>query len=1066
MRLSLGLIIVLLVSFACKKERELLFIQVENSGVDFSNDLNYSQELNPYTYRNYYNGAGVGIGDFNNDGLEDLYFTGNQVGNRLYKNLGHLRFEEVEAPLLSCFNSWSTGVSIVDINSDGLLDIYVCKSGPPGGERRFNELFINKGDFKFEEKAHEFGLDITGFSVQASFFDFDKDGDLDCYLLNNSIRSVGGYDLREGLRDIATESGNMLLVNEDGHFFNRSSEFGIYTSDIGFGLGVNTSDINSDGWKDIYVGNDFFEKDYLYINRNGKFFEESGEEYMSSFSMGSMGVDVADLNQDGKNDVLVAEMAPSTLERKKTKATYESWEKYNRSLRNGYYHQYARNMLHLNQGGYFSDVSRTKGIEATEWSWAPLIFDMDNDGLNDIYISNGVGKDLLDRDYLAYMADEYRVQELLKNRNSESLKKLIDIMPSQKVINAFYLQKGELNFEDISNTLVDQGPTFSNATALSDLDNDGDLDMVISNINDISTILENQSVNNFLKIKLNGNERFPNVIGTELKVYMDGDAIHAECNPFRGFQSTLTQAIIIGLGQRTKVDSIKIYWPEGLAQTLYGIEVNSTIDITKSQSLESFELQNRRSNLSIKGIDTLQYQYAPRVFNEFNKEKMLTSMLPSLGPLLFNVGEREIIYGGGQNLYPKRQDFKNGNIDSSFNKSYRPAVSDVHSFDFDNDGDLDLYFSHGSRVFSPYSPHLNDCFYENKGNGDYAYQKNAVSFEKPIYTSCATSIDLNGDGFLDLIVGEQIRDDIYGKNTRLFYLENNEGKGFRSARVLDIDKMGMIFDLETGDVDNDGEVELLVSGEWMGIRVFDINSTNASLTESEMSLREMVGMWRDIKLADIDNDGDLDIIAANQGSNSYLKPSMKLFVNDFDGNGRAEQIFTSKVNGEYYPIHDYDEISSQLPQIRNLFKGYSDYSKATIHDLFDENIIQKAIVFQISELRSGVFINEKGALNFNEFPEEVQYSSMHEVEVGDVNEDGITDILIGGNHYLYKPQFGRDDASRGFVLIGREDGSYQTESLNIEGEIRLIKNEDNNQYWIGVNEKDIIKYEINFIDAD
>ena len=460
--------ITILVISCTNKETNHLFVSKSNTGIDFANHLSYTQEINPYTYRNFYNGAGVAIGDLNNDGWEDIYFTGNLVDNQLYKNLGNFKFENVTAySQTSCPDSWSTGVSLVDINNDNLLDIYVCKSGPPFGENRANELFINKGNFRFEEEASKYGLDVKGFSVHASFFDFDKDGDLDCYLLNNSIRSIGGYDLRPGLRDEPTMDGNMLLVNTNGRFENRSSELGIFTSSIGFGLGINTTDLNDDGWPDIYVANDFFEKDYFYINHNGEKFEEVGEQYFGSFSMGSMGVDVADIDNDGDHDIFVAEMAPESLARQKTKAVYESWDKYQKGVASGYYHQFARNMLHLFDDSHYRDISRSLRLDATEWSWAPLIFDMNNDGFKDLFISNGIGKDLLDRDYLAYMANEQRIGQLLANRDESSLKKLIDIMPSEKVLNAFFINNDNNSFERIEESMIRNiKPSFSNATAI------------------------------------------------------------------------------------------------------------------------------------------------------------------------------------------------------------------------------------------------------------------------------------------------------------------------------------------------------------------------------------------------------------------------------------------------------------------------------------------------------------------------------------------------------------------------------------------------------------------------
>lgn len=1053
------------------------YFALHEGQLDFNNELTYSNELNPYTYRNYYNGAGVGVGDFDNDGLDDIYFAGNQVDNKLYRNLGDLKFEEVTSSLLSCAGSWSTGISVVDINADGLMDIYVCKAGPPEGPRRKNELFVNQGNWKFEEKSADYGLDIKGFSVHASFFDFDNDGDLDCYLLNNSIRPVGGYDLRSGLRDVYSNNGNMLLINENGFYTNKSKELGIYTSDIGFGLGVNTSDINGDGWKDIYVGNDFFEKDYLYINQEGKGFVECGQEYFGSYSMGSMGVDVADINNDGLKDIFVAEMAPASIPRKKTKATYESWDKSQRAIRSGYHYQFGRNMLHINQGQFFTDLSREKKMDATEWSWAPLIFDMNNDGLKDLFVSNGIGKDLLDRDYLAYMANEQRVSELLQNKNEEALKKLIDIMPSQKTMNAFFIQQESFNFSNIAGRLIDLPLSFSSGTALSDFDGDGDYDMVISNINDEAFLLENKSTSNFLSIKLTTSDPSIPIIGTELIVYSPNRTQHFDNNPYRGFQSTNSQTIIVGLSDELKVDSIEVIWPDNRIQVEKEIQSNKSVTISKREILPSKRMPQKSSKLQIIALDSVVYNYPVRQFNEFNKEKLLTSMLPSTNPLIIPLNgspsvQQDFIFGGGQNVHVQKGILdKNGwrNKDSfSLMKSYRPHVTDFLPFDSDNDGDLDLYAAHGSRVFSQYSSELDDIIYQKDDSGEYTPLVNAIRFDHKMITSCVASADVNNDGLQDIFVAERVRDEVYGKSTRLFCFKNEGGNKFEQLAILDHPRTGLITDIEIVDVDADGKDEIIIAGEWMGIDIYQLTDNEFVFLNDKFDLRANNGMWRDIEVVDIDKDGDLDIIGANQGVNTFLTEKSKIYIADFDENGKAEQIHTYQLEMEDYPILDYDDITNQLPNLRAVAKNYSEYSKTSISELFEKDVLQKALIREIQELRTGVFLNNSGSFTFSPFPKEVQYSSMHVIEIDDINDDGISDIIIGGNHFLYKPQFGRDDASRGLVLIGNlMNDKYlisDIQSLNISGEIRAIENCGNNEYLIGVNGKDIIRYKVEYED--
>lgn len=584
----------LLLSAGCKQKefpKQFTLLLPEQTGITFDNQLVYTEAFNVYTYRNFYNGGGVGLGDVNNDGLIDIYLTGSMVPNRLYLNKGNFRFEDVTGRAgVSCGSSWSTGISLVDINGDGWLDIYVCKSGKPEGERRNNELFINNKDLTFTERSHDFGLDIVGLSTHAVFFDMDNDGDLDCYILTNSIRSVSGFDLVKDKRKEAdpAREGNKLLMNTGNKFVDVSAKAGIYTSKIGFGLGVTIGDINKDGWQDVYVSNDFFERDYLYINQHNGTFHEELEEEMKSISMGSMGADLADIDNDGYPDIFVTEMLPSTNERLKSKATFDNWNRHRLFVENGYYFQYPRNVLQLNNGdGTFSEIGRLSGVEATDWSWGALIFDMDNDGLKDIFVANGIYKDLLDQDYVNFSADPVTVRSIL-SREKSVLKKLVDLIPSTPLSNFAFQNKGGLRFEDRADAWGLGARSFSNGSAYGDLDNDGDLDLVINNINMPAFVYRNESStvhpeNHYLKFSFAGDAMNTLALGTKITIENGDQLFYSEQMPMRGFESSVDPRPNIGLGDLAGVAKVTVEWPDGQSMEMDHVKTNQTILIGQGE---------------------------------------------------------------------------------------------------------------------------------------------------------------------------------------------------------------------------------------------------------------------------------------------------------------------------------------------------------------------------------------------------------------------------------------------------------------------------------------------------
>ena len=656
MMFRLVFIIIIFLLFSCQKEKQ--FTKIDNSGIVFENSLDYTENLNPYTYRNFYNGAGVAMGDINNDGLIDVYLTGNIVDSKMFLNKGDFKFEDItKIAGLACENVWSTGSTFADINGDGFLDLYVCKSGSPDGEKRYNELFINNGDLTFTESSKEYNLDILGLSVQSAFFDYDKDGDLDCYILNNSLRSVGGYDLIENQRLIPDSQGNKLLENREGKFIDVSEQAGIYTSKIGFGLGITLSDYNEDGWTDLFISNDFFEKDYMYINNQDGTFSEKSEEYFHSLSLGSMGADSADLNNDLLTDLIVTEMLPKSLERKKTKAIYDSFDKYQRALSKGYYHQFPRNVLQRNYGkDGFLEIGRYSGISATEWSWASMIFDMNNDGLRDVFIANGIYKDLLDRDYLSYMANEERVRNLIKTEK-EVIKKLIDVMPSQSVSNIAYENIGDFNFIDASVKWGLDQSSFSNGTAYADLDNDGDLDMVVNNVNMPVFVYKNNNDNfnrKSISFNLTGEKSNLNAIGSKIILkYGKTKQSMSENFPSRGFQSSISNRIHFGVGNVNQIDSVTVFWPNNKVSYYTNLKTNQTHDLNQNDGIVTVLKDNSNEGLRLT-LKTLDFKHKENHFIDFNRERLLPYMVSNEGPALVNAdvnkdGVSDFFIGGAKN---------------------------------------------------------------------------------------------------------------------------------------------------------------------------------------------------------------------------------------------------------------------------------------------------------------------------------------------------------------------------------------------------------------------------------
>ena len=1065
-------------------EKESRFTLLKNNtGINFENTLSFSERLNPYTYRNFYNGGGVAIGDINNDGLDDIYLTGNMVENKLYLNKGNFNFEDITLKAgVSCPDVWSTGATFVDINADGFLDLYVCKSGPPGGKNRKNELFINNGDLTFTERANEYNLDIFGLSVHSAFFDYDQDGDLDCYILNNSLRSIGGYDLIKGKREISDpkNQGNKLLENIDGKFKEVTQQAGIYNSEIGFGLGITLSDFNNDGWVDIFVSNDFFEKDYLYINNKDKTFTESSDSYFKSLSLGSMGADSADLNNDLLTDLFVTEMLPKTFDRKKTKAVYDSWDKHELAVSKGYHYQYPRNVLQRNMGGNdFFEIGRFSNLSASEWSWASLIFDMNNDGFKDIIISNGIYKDLLDRDYLNYISDQQLVSNLIKTKK-EGIKKLIDLMPSDPVKNQVYLNKENFLFEEVTDKIGFNMKTFSNGLAYSDLDNDGSLDIIINNVNMPAMIYQNNyQSNNSIQFLLKYDGNNIDGIGSKIILKLDnGKKSMLEHFPSRGFQSSISNKLHFGIGNSIKVDSVFVIWPDNKISVFEDLKANEIhlLDFNKGKKInKKLDYLSEIKKIDFKQNDIFKFLHNENKFVDFNKERLLIEMQSNEGPSitvsdLNNDNYDDFFVTGAKNqssslFISENEVYKE--YTSPFNEYSKSEDVEAYFFDSDNDGDQDLYVGSGGKAFSKYDQLLNDRFYINNGRNNFEYSNKSFVFEKPFATGSIDVADYDNDGDLDVFVGERFNQNIYGLPVSGHLFKNIGDNIFIEEKSKSFDKLGLITDTKWVDLNDDKLMDLVIVGEWMPITILINNGKGFDNKTSSYNLNKTNGLWKAIKVIDLNNDGLLDFIVANSGKNSFYKPGMKIFINDFDSNGTVEQIICEKIDGKYFPVLDKDELLSQIPALKKKLFYYKDYSKFSMDDIFGNEILNNCITRELNELDSSIFLNSSKGFIKTPLPYEINYSSVYDIEILS-QKSNVTKVLFGGNQSKVKPQFGKYDASNGWLV---ELVNYKSElksntpiNLNIEGEIRKFTKFEFGKikmFMAGINNKEIECYEIN-----
>lgn len=1065
----LGVMLVLSGCTPSPGKRDSLFSKVPSTTthIDFINQLTFNQQFNIYTYRNFYNGAGVGLGDFNNDGLLDIYFTANQGQNKLYLNKGNFEFEDITNRAgVGGSKAWSTGVSIADVNGDGWLDIYVCNSGDVEGDDKENELFINNGDLTFTERAQEYGLDDQGFTTHAVFFDYDRDGDLDLYILNNSYQAIGSFNLMKNIRSERDSLGGDKLMRNDGNLFTDVSEkAGIYGSVIGFGLGATVGDINRDGWPDIYVSNDFFERDYLYINNHDGTFKECLTEQMKSISGASMGADLADINNDGWPDIFVTEMLPETNSRIKTVTTFENWDRYQYGVSNGYYHQFTRNMLQLNNGnGTFSEIGRLAGVEATDWSWGALIFDMDNDGLKDIFVANGIYKDLTNQDYLQYISNEEVVRSIVSN-NQVNYARLVELIPSNPIPDYTFRNSGQLQFEDVSKSWGISEANFSNGSAYGDLDNDGDLDLVVSHVNSMPSVYRNRSesinpANRFLKFSLRGDSLNRFAVGARIEVVKGDTLFTIEQIPNRGFESSVDPRPNLGLGQLDTVDRVTVYWPDSRYTSLTNVATNQTLILSQSESTGSLKPEQEPLSGYFQLVQSpLDWAHVENEFVDFDRDKLIYHMLSTEGPRasvgdVNNDGLEDIFVTGAKDTMGKL--FLQNAAGQFISPAVNPfeedrAAEDTGSlfFDADQDGDLDLYVCSGGSEFSNISNALADRLYFNDGLGNFTKSAQQLPTTALENTSVVKSTDFDGDGDLDLFVGIRSQAFAYGYPMNGYILENNGHGEFSNvtANVApELLSIGMITDAVWTDLDKDGDMDLVVVGDFMPVRIFYNN--NGAFT-SGPDLDHLRGWWNRIEASDLDSDGDIDLVLANHGLNSRFhathdKP-ITLFVNDFDRNGTVEQIVCTYFGEKSYPFALRHDLIAQIPSLKKKYLKYENYADQTMSDIFTKEELSGMRESKAYELATGILENKSnGNFEFRRLPMEAQFSVMKTIYIEDFTQDGFQDILLAGNLYGVKPEAGRYDASYGVLLKGDGKGNFismpaKESGILMQGEVRDIR---------------------------
>ncbi len=1049
-----------------KDDTPQLFQSLDSTqtGINFINAVNDSAHFNIFNFRNFYNGGGVGIGDINNDGLPDVFFTSNQGTNKLYLNKGDFKFEDISASAgIQGIHKWHTGVSMADVNGDGWLDIYVSNSGDIKGENTENELYINQHNNTFQEQARQYDLADSGIGTQAVFFDYDNDGDLDCFVLNNSFRPIASFGYDRHIRNVRSAKGDRLYRNDNNHFIDISATAGIYGSEIGFGLGVTVGDLNNDGWQDLYVSNDFFEKDYMYINQHNGTFKEVIDEATGHVSLASMGSDMADMNNDGWLDVFTTDMLPEDDRRLKTTTRFDDYDVNNARLKNDFHHQLQKNCLQLINGdGTFSEIADYAGIEATDWSWGALSFDFDNDGWKDIYVCNGINKDLTNQDFLSFFGNDQTRDGIM--HGGFNYKDFIDKMPVTPVSNYAFINQKNLAFKNKSEVLGLGTPSLSNGAAYGDLDGDGDLDLIVNNENMPAFVYKNLTSeklhHHYLKIKLKGNAQNTFGYGTRVIIYYENKEQVLEQMPQRGFESCSDNVLNFGLENSNVIDSLVVKWPNQKQQTISNpsadtllvlLQANATVPTSSNKNIQAL-YTNVTANVIRGNITHKENNYV-----DFDREKLIPKMLSTEGPKLVVAdvngdGLEDFFIGGAQDDTSKLFMQK---ADGTFMQSRQFAFAqdknseDVGAvfFDIDDDGDKDLIVATGgNKPMNEGSSFIR--LYVNDGKGNFTR-----SFKGwppvSLNASCVCTGDVDRDGKPDVFVGARSIPGAYGKTPPGVLLKNmGKGRFVDATQTLapELLKAGMITDAKIADIDNDGRNELIVVGDWLPVTIYKFQNNQL---KKYLEIANSSGWWNCLTVTDINNDGKPDLIAGNNGLNSKIKADKDhpaaLYVSDFNNNGSSVCVpVYYKTDGKAYPFNLYSDMITQMPFLKKKFASFSEYAGLTIDKVFTAQQLSSAQKLTVQQTQSCVFINKgNGTFDMQPLPQQTQFAPVFAIDVNDLNNDGIKDVFMAGNFYGLKPETGRYDAGYGFTLLGnRQQLNYikpEESGLFVKGEVRDIK---------------------------